>query len=51
MRPASLHVEPRGAAATARHYIRDVVYGANDGIITTFAVVAAWREGDSRTSR
>ena len=40
MRPASLHVEPRGAAATARHYIRDLVYGANDGIITTFAVVS-----------
>jgi VIT1/CCC1 family predicted Fe2+/Mn2+ transporter len=39
MRP-SLHVEPSGAAATARHYIRDLVYGANDGIITTFAVVS-----------
>ncbi|MGV3720135.1 MAG: VIT1/CCC1 transporter family protein [Actinomycetota bacterium] len=24
----------------ARHYIRDIVYAANDGIITTFAVVA-----------
>jgi VIT1/CCC1 family predicted Fe2+/Mn2+ transporter len=36
----SIHVEPRGAVATARHYIRDLVYGANDGIITTFAVVA-----------
>lgn len=36
----SLHVEPRGALATARHYIRDLVYGANDGVITTFAVVA-----------
>ena len=36
----SLHVEPSGAAATARHYIRDLVYGANDGIITTFAVVS-----------
>lgn len=23
-----------------RHYIRDLAYGANDGIITTFAVVA-----------
>jgi vacuolar iron transporter family protein len=33
-------VEPHGAAATARHYIRDLVYGANDGIITTFAVVS-----------
>lgn len=36
----SLHVEPRGLSATARHYIRDLVYGANDGIITTFAVVS-----------
>ena len=36
----SIHVEPRGAAGIARHYIRDLVYGANDGIITTFAVVA-----------
>jgi VIT1/CCC1 family predicted Fe2+/Mn2+ transporter len=35
----SIHVEPRGFDATARHYIRDLVYGANDGIITTFAVV------------
>jgi VIT1/CCC1 family predicted Fe2+/Mn2+ transporter len=40
MRPPSLHVEPTGAAATARHYIRDLVYGANDGLITTFAVVS-----------
>jgi VIT1/CCC1 family predicted Fe2+/Mn2+ transporter len=36
----SLHIEPRGATATARHYVRDLVYGANDGIITTFAVVS-----------
>lgn len=36
----SLHIEPRGAVGVARHYIRDLVYGANDGIITTFAVVA-----------
>lgn len=40
MKRESLHVEPHGAAATARHYIRDLVYGANDGIITTFAVVS-----------
>jgi len=39
MRP-SLHVEPEGLVATTRHYIRDLVYGANDGVITTFAVVA-----------
>lgn len=36
----SLHVEPRTALGVAQHYIRDVVYGANDGVITTFAVVA-----------
>jgi hypothetical protein len=36
----SVHIEPEGTIATARHYIRDLVYGANDGIITTFAVVA-----------
>src|SRR6186997_293057 len=36
----SLHVDPVGMPATARHYIRDLVYGANDGIITTFAVVS-----------
>jgi VIT1/CCC1 family predicted Fe2+/Mn2+ transporter len=36
----SLHREPAGLVQIARHYIRDVVYGANDGIITTFAVVA-----------
>ena len=36
----SLHIEPHGAVGIARHYIRDLVYGANDGIITTFAVVA-----------
>jgi VIT1/CCC1 family predicted Fe2+/Mn2+ transporter len=39
MRPSN-HREPEGALAIARHYIRDVIYGANDGIITTFAVVA-----------
>jgi VIT1/CCC1 family predicted Fe2+/Mn2+ transporter len=36
----SLHVEPRSALGVAQHYIRDLVYGANDGVITTFAVVA-----------
>ena len=35
----SLHREPRGSREIARHYIRDLVYGANDGLITTFAVV------------
>ena len=37
---ASTHREPVGARDIARHYVRDLVYGANDGIITTFAVVA-----------
>jgi VIT1/CCC1 family predicted Fe2+/Mn2+ transporter len=36
----SLHVEPKGPVEIARHYIRDLIFGANDGIITTFAVVA-----------
>jgi VIT1/CCC1 family predicted Fe2+/Mn2+ transporter len=36
----SLHVEPTGALAIARHYVRELIYGANDGVITTFAVVA-----------
>jgi vacuolar iron transporter family protein len=37
-RPTSAAHSP--ATALIRHYIRDLVYGANDGIITTFAVVA-----------
>jgi len=36
----SLHVEPTEPIQIARHYIRELIYGANDGIITTFAVVA-----------
>lgn len=39
-RRESVHVEPRTVLGAARHYIRDLVYGANDGVITTFAVVA-----------
>jgi len=31
--------EPPPGAELVRHYLRDLVYGANDGIITTFAVV------------
>jgi VIT1/CCC1 family predicted Fe2+/Mn2+ transporter len=37
---ASTHIEPEGLTAIARHYLRDLIYGANDGIITTYAVVA-----------
>jgi len=36
----SRHVQPHGALATARHYVRELMYGSNDGLITTFAVVA-----------
>lgn len=32
--------EPRGLQSLAQHYLKDLVYGANDGIITTFAVVS-----------
>lgn len=41
----SVHVDPIGVSATARHYIRDLVFGANDGIITTFAVVSGATAG------
>jgi vacuolar iron transporter family protein len=39
VRPSN-HVEPHGVLEIGRHYVRELVYGANDGIITTFAVVA-----------
>jgi VIT1/CCC1 family predicted Fe2+/Mn2+ transporter len=32
--------EPRLGVELLRHYLGDLVYGANDGIITTFAVVS-----------
>jgi VIT1/CCC1 family predicted Fe2+/Mn2+ transporter len=35
-----VHVNPRGLFETTQHYIGDLVYGANDGILTSFAVVA-----------
>ncbi|HEX7085812.1 MAG TPA: VIT1/CCC1 transporter family protein [Vicinamibacterales bacterium] len=38
--PVDPRHEPRGARAVVQHYLGDLVYGANDGIITTFAVVA-----------
>ena len=34
----SFHIEPSGATATARHYIRDLVYGANDGLGAVFGI-------------
>ena len=42
----SIHVEPHGATGLARHYIKDLVYGTNDGIITPFDVVAGVAPGD-----
>jgi VIT1/CCC1 family predicted Fe2+/Mn2+ transporter len=36
----SLHNEPAGVSRIARHYVRELIYGTSDGIITTFAVVA-----------
>ncbi len=41
----SSHVEPHGFVAIARHYIGDIVYGANDGVVTTFAAVAGVEGG------
>jgi len=32
--------EPKGLRPLARHYLGDLIYGANDGLITTFAVVS-----------
>jgi len=40
MRRPSTHREPVGPLETSRHYLGDLVFGASDGIITTFAVVA-----------
>ena len=40
MTRSSLHHVPSGFKDVVRHYIRDLVYGASDGIVTTFAVVS-----------
>jgi VIT1/CCC1 family predicted Fe2+/Mn2+ transporter len=45
MKRPSVHVQPRGALEIARHYIREWIYGANDGLVTTFAVVAGTAGG------
>ena len=42
MNASASSIRIRGVAF-ARHYIRDIVYAANDGIVTTFAVVAGVR--------
>ncbi|HEY0969371.1 MAG TPA: VIT1/CCC1 transporter family protein [Gemmatimonadales bacterium] len=36
----AVHPKLRTAGDVARHYLGDLVYGANDGIITTFAIIA-----------
>ena len=36
----SLHRTPHGAYETAQHYVGDLIYGTNDGILTSFAIVA-----------
>ena len=40
MKSARSTHEPAWGIELMRHYLRDVIYGANDGLITTFAVVA-----------
>lgn len=46
----SKHVAPDGLYETAQHYVGDLVYGANDGILTTFAVVAGVTGGALSTT-
>lgn len=46
----SRHVEPVGLVDTLRHYVREIVYGANDGLITTFAVVTGVAGGGLSSS-
>jgi VIT1/CCC1 family predicted Fe2+/Mn2+ transporter len=38
--PTPYEPEPEGLRELGKHYLKDLVYGANDGIITTFAVVS-----------
>jgi VIT1/CCC1 family predicted Fe2+/Mn2+ transporter len=45
MKRPSIHVQPKGALEIARHYVREWIYGANDGLVTTFAVVAGTAGG------
>jgi VIT1/CCC1 family predicted Fe2+/Mn2+ transporter len=39
-------MQPVNIKIFGQHYIRDIVYGANDGIVTTFAIVAGVRGAD-----
>ena len=38
--PRTTHPVLRSRREVAQHYLGDLIYGANDGIVTTFAVVA-----------
>ena len=42
----SVHQTPHGVYQTLQHYVADLIYGTNDGILTTFAVVAGVSGGD-----
>lgn len=48
-RPSN-HLAPHGLRGTLRHYIGDLVYGANDGVVTTFAAVAGVEGGSLSAS-
>ena len=45
-KPMTSQTSPFSVAEFTRHYIRDMVYAANDGIVTTFAVVAGVQGAD-----
>ena len=42
----SVHRTPHGARQTLQHYVADLIYGSNDGILTTFAIVAGVSGGE-----
>ncbi len=46
----SVHQVPHGFYGTVQHYIADLIYGTNDGILTTFAVVAGVSGGNLSSS-
>lgn len=41
-----MHHAPHGVRETFQHYVGDLIYGTNDGILTTFAIVAGVAGGD-----
>ena len=50
MKRPSVHRTPHGAYQTLQHYVADLIYGTNDGILTTFAIVAGVSGGDLSSS-